>query len=441
MCSVIEEFKMCYDNLMKQSVIRIIQVVVAIVVIVLFVYVNGYEKHYGPEAIKHYGHIDLTVFYVAGTTITGSSYFSSHHIYNQKLFQPLIERYHPVGTGKHFLYPPSAAIFFAPLAKFSLDDVGKYWATSNAVLFVLTYLFMILFLLKDRRWYKFRYSIVLLAVTFSHPVISQFATGQINVVIWFLLMLFVLFFSKNRQLLSGGVLAIAMMTKIFPVMFALPLLLHKKWLALVSLMLTSLVIFWVTFKWFKFEDWWFFISERFPKIAGGEIAVKHASKSIYGTYRGIVHAGYFEQFGFTKEQFIDLTNILQIIFTLGMAVTLIAFTIYISKKVTKETATHYAIITYSVYMVMFLVFSKIVLLHYLIWTIPVYLFLLWKKPIYKHVIYNISIGLSLWLVFYGHGLNTILLHSIKPTTLGLMILLVLVAFAVGDPNLASKQTK
>jgi hypothetical protein len=66
--------------------------------------------------------------------------------------------------------------------------------------------------------------------------------GQINIVILFLLALFIYCYKNNRQYLSGIALAAAFSLKIFPILLLPYLVINKRWKILISMLLTLIVI-------------------------------------------------------------------------------------------------------------------------------------------------------------------------------------------------------
>jgi hypothetical protein len=71
--------------------------------------------------------------------------------------------------------------------------------------------------------------------------------GQINNIVLLMVVLFIYFYVKKREILSGSFLAIAISLKLFPVLLIIYLIFNKRWKTLLSVILTMLAIALVTF--------------------------------------------------------------------------------------------------------------------------------------------------------------------------------------------------
>jgi hypothetical protein len=180
------------------------------------------------------GATDFAVFYAAGESVRSIDESSPSDMFvNKKQFRKTIQKYRELSSGgTKFLYLPPAALFFAPLTILPYPIALKAWAVLIALCFVAAYYGSIRFLLEDAQLTAPKYSVLLLLLAFSTSASRLIQTGQVNSIVWLLLVLFFFGLIRERPWIAGLSLSIAIPLKVFPVLFAPLLLIHKQWKAL-----------------------------------------------------------------------------------------------------------------------------------------------------------------------------------------------------------------
>jgi hypothetical protein len=96
-----------------------------------------------------------------------------------------------------------------------------------------------LFQIPIRSWL----SILLMILIFNFfPLKFTLVMGQINTIIFLLLTFFIYYYKNNRQYLSGIALAIALSSKLFPILLIPYLMINKRWKIIASMLLTLFFI-------------------------------------------------------------------------------------------------------------------------------------------------------------------------------------------------------
>lgn len=138
-----------------------------------------------------------------------------------------------------YLYAPLTISIFLPFTFLPMLVAGKLWVLTSLCLFAIAW-----YLLCNHQHIALgsRLGIVLsIAICLFFPFKFTMAMGQINMVTFFLLVFFFLFYNKNKYL-SGIFLTLAVYIKISPILFILYLGYRKEWRILYAVLITSLLL-------------------------------------------------------------------------------------------------------------------------------------------------------------------------------------------------------
>ncbi|MCW1930478.1 MAG: DUF2029 domain-containing protein [Candidatus Kerfeldbacteria bacterium] len=237
--------------------------------------------------VPTFGLSDFAVFYSAAQVIDGTVAVEAPEIYIRKFFFPLVEALRPTSGGTKFLYPPQAAVLFAPFALFPFATANALWIFFNVAMLICTYYAIIRFLLHDDIT-KLRYSIFLaifLRFSVAHELLR---TGQINGVVLALLVLTIIALEK-KKMRSGVPLALATSIKIFPGVYALLLVAKKQWRAFAVYCAAMFALWLATVPFFGWLGLLHFYEHPLKKILAGTINNPAASASLYGLLIRVVN--------------------------------------------------------------------------------------------------------------------------------------------------------
>lgn len=162
-----------------------------------------------------------------------------------------------------FNYPPTSLLFFLGLTVFP-----KMVTTVAFVLFSIASLFITIWMLSQLLFTKSKslYVFLLFSIFFIQYFPTKFTLtlGQINLIILLLLTASFYFFQKNKDVLSGFLLGIVTLIKIFPCFLILFFIKEKKWKTIVSFTFTILIGLGLTLLFFTPA----FVSSYFGSIGG-----------------------------------------------------------------------------------------------------------------------------------------------------------------------------
>ncbi len=170
---------------------------------------------------------DFTAFYSAATIISQGKFNS---LYSPKLHLEIQNEHWPdlENTYNFFPYPPYVAVLLSPLAFFDAN-VAKAFTTIS----MLMLLFIIAYIASKKipNFCSSTLIVYALILSFSPGYISIIA-AQNSMISLFLLLCFVLFFSKNTpltDLLSGACLGFWLFKPQYPLIILIFLLVSKRW--------------------------------------------------------------------------------------------------------------------------------------------------------------------------------------------------------------------
>lgn len=187
-----------------------------------------------PAIQRNLGATDFAVFYAAGystRSIDGTS--PADMFTNKKRFRNTIKHFRPLELGgTKFLYLPPAALFFVPLTVLPYALALPAWTLGISLVFILAYYASIRVLIDDKDIFAPRYSALLIVFAFSTSALRLLQTGQVNSIVWLLLMLFFLGMQRDRAWLAGISLSTVIVLKVFPVILVPLLIIKRQWKAL-----------------------------------------------------------------------------------------------------------------------------------------------------------------------------------------------------------------
>lgn len=137
-----------------------------------------------------------------------------------------------------FLYPPITILIFLPFLAFSLQLAGLFWTVIN--IFLLLVSFYVLIILFEEKITS-NSTLILFGLTCLYfPVKYTLGMGQINILVLFVLVLFIYFYKGKRIAYAGSMLSVAILLKIVPIII-LPYLLLRKEFKIVFVVIFSLL--------------------------------------------------------------------------------------------------------------------------------------------------------------------------------------------------------
>ncbi len=363
--------------------------------IVFFVWAG---VHSTPARVRiGYGQTDLAVFVTAGSTMTSKIHLDPPQIYDTQAFKQAVKKIRIFRGGTKFFYPPQAAVLFTPLSLISLPQLTNLWLWLNGLVFVVTYYGVIWLGVRDRLQ-KIQYSLLLTMLAYAGPVMGLFKTGQINTMIWLLLVGGCLALAYRRQYLSGMALALATAIKIFPVLFVAYFVIKKQWGAVVAFCATSVGLWLTTIPFFGVDGLYRFWQYPFSLLLEGRLNYIYKSVSLYGSFRMLVRSGIFAWTEIPKKVMITNAETVFTALTVG-ALLGVGYILWKRRKAMDQKTILYE---YTLIVCFFLLFSKSIHAQYLFWLLP--LLLLWISNIKQHWLFGAGCALLLSTQFYNHFL-------------------------------------
>jgi hypothetical protein len=181
--------------------------------------------------------MDFTAYYAAGKTMNANlNPYKNYILEDWDLWDGL-------ATYKHsrFLYPPLVAVFFQPFAVMKYSDAKFLWNVINLLL----YLFIVLILLFIFEFQKDLFKILLvftLALNFF-PFIALLERGQIDLLTFLPVILGFLAYKKEKDFFAGLLWSVAIIFKLYTLLFIPFLLLIKKYRTLKGFLSGTVLLF------------------------------------------------------------------------------------------------------------------------------------------------------------------------------------------------------
>jgi len=139
-----------------------------------------------------------------------------------------------------YVYLPFTGHAMAFLAPFNLEQAVDVWFIVNHLLVFGSILIM------SQMFQGFRIGaagLLLLALAFNVPLYRTLSAGQLNLALLFMMSLAWYLMRKDRDRWAGAVLAFAALFKLMPGVYALYLLMRRKWTAAMAMAITGAFLF------------------------------------------------------------------------------------------------------------------------------------------------------------------------------------------------------
>ncbi len=260
----------------------------------------------------------------------------------------------------------------------------------------------------------------MLLLLFANTTESLVRTGQVNSVIFALLVFSFagLFFKK--KIISGISIAIAIVFKMFPIIILPYLALKKQWKALLYSIISLIGLGLITLPFFSFEQLQKFTTETLPRVLQSKIGTASHSSSLYGCFRAMHEKHLFDFIDMKRKAIINVADDIHMVIT-ALVLLLVAFLIIKNRKHFNKL---YAVIDYGLMIGFILLFAKMVHQQYHFWIIPVILLLISLPLKKKNIWMHIAAIVALLLTQFGKELPLPYIDSwyIKPQTLGNLLL-------------------
>jgi hypothetical protein len=181
-----------------------------------------------------------------------------------------------------YLYPPTLALLLRPFLWLSPYVASLLWFFVNVGLLLIgVYLLLRAIDLQDHRM---KAALWLLPVVFT-PVLMTLYLGQVNILIFMLIVLVWLTFVHGRRYTPGALLALAAWIKVWPILLIGYFVWKRQWKVVSGAVIGLLLIGALTIGLGGAGQTTSFFTDRFPEIAQGtEPGIDHLNQSIPGVF-------------------------------------------------------------------------------------------------------------------------------------------------------------
>lgn len=163
-----------------------------------------------------------------------------------------------------FLYPPSALLFFLPFTFFPFFLAEKIFTVFSLLCFF-SALFLLFKLCKLPFYSRTGLVLTTLALLYF-PEKFTLGMGQVNNVIFLLLVCFVYWYTQKKQTRAGMFLALTISLKLFPLLLLLYILIDKRWKTFAATIVTLLLIGTFTYICINHTVIAYFFTTALPKL-------------------------------------------------------------------------------------------------------------------------------------------------------------------------------
>lgn len=161
---------------------------------------------------------------------------------------------------------PLLALLFAPFSLLSLTTAKLIFNVISVMLFLIS-------IYRLSRFYKIKsIYIFFIPLVFFVPIKNELLFGQVYFLLFFFLTEFWLAYQKERFLKATLFLSLAILLKVFPVVFLLIFLFKKEFKPLVYTFVFCFLFFGISILFTGFDVWLFWLNSVIPKASNGEIA-------------------------------------------------------------------------------------------------------------------------------------------------------------------------
>ena len=179
-------------------------------------------------------------------------------------------------------YPPTLAILIQPLLLVSPYVASLTWFSVNVVLLLIGV--GLLFWQSSLRDGRIRVALLLLPVSFT-PVLMNFYLGQVNILIFVLIVLTYLAFARRRSYSAGVLLALSTWIKIWPITLIAYFVWKREWKVVAGSLIGLLLIGALTLALDGSGQTTSFFTDQLPRLLDGtERGMDHLNQSIPGVF-------------------------------------------------------------------------------------------------------------------------------------------------------------
>ena len=181
-----------------------------------------------------------------------------------------------------YLYPPTFAMLIQPALLMPPYIASLFWFGVNVGLLLLGV--GILLRQNNLSDHRMRVALLLLPILFT-PVLMTFYLGQVNILIFLLLVLVWLTFLHGRRYTPGALLALSAWIKLWPIALVAYFVWKREWKVVAGAIMGSLLIGVLTFALAGVGQTTSFFTDRLPEISQGtEPGLDHLNQSIPGFF-------------------------------------------------------------------------------------------------------------------------------------------------------------
>lgn len=195
-------------------------------------------------------------------------------------------------------------------------------------------------------------------------------SGNVNSLIWLLLIGGIALMFQKRPWLAGIAFGIATCIKVFPILFLPYLVVKKQWKAVIAFVATGAVATLASLPWFSLHSYEQYVTKTLLPYANGSIGYVYRSVSLYGSFRQVVQENVFTNLDISKSLLIKVVDP----YFMGLEVViamLVAWLLWRRRMLHRGPD---LLIDYTLLMSFFLVFSRNIHSRYAIWLLP---FVVW----------------------------------------------------------------
>jgi hypothetical protein len=220
--------------------------------------------------------IDFLSYYIGASAIQ-----EGKPIYTQETHESVSSAIGIRQVGR-YLYPPTLAVLIQPVLWVSPYAASLFWFFVNVVLLWIGV--GLLLRQNNLRDYRTRVALLLLPVLFT-PVLMTIYLGQVNMLVFLLIVLVWLTFLHGRQYTSGALVALAVWIKVWPIVLIPYFVWKREWKFVSGALIGLLLIGILTLAVAGVGQTKSFFTDKLPEIAHGtEPGIDHLNQSIPGFF-------------------------------------------------------------------------------------------------------------------------------------------------------------
>lgn len=168
----------------------------------------------------------------------------NYNIYDDDNLENMLEKNNMEGKVYPFIYSPFLASIMYPLTLLPPQRAELLWTVGSIATFSFAMGLNVFLIIKliGKKYLNIAVLTTLLLI-FLSPVKSNIELGQVNIFVLFFIELFLYTYLKNKKLLSGAFLGVALLTKTFPILVIIYFFLKKEYRVIKGLVFTLLTGF------------------------------------------------------------------------------------------------------------------------------------------------------------------------------------------------------